>query len=281
MKNNLFYSSLEESLKILPERSKFIIKERFGIDNDEAKTLDAIGKKNNITRERVRQLVNASISQINEEKNNQYIEAQDIIKKYVESVGGVIFHDRFIDYMRDNYEVNKGVCNFYIYASQYIDFIQNNSKKPFVFAVFKKDFDFDKWNDVHNSAKNLFKKQKKVATFEELFEEVTDKVDGLSPDNVREYLYVSRNIKNNPFDEWGFSEWNEISPKGVRDKVFLVLKHTNKAMHFREIAKAIDKYGLNNSKRATHPQTVHNELIKDGRFYLTGRGTYKLSSKKA
>ena len=84
---------------------------------------------------------------------------------------------------------------------------------------------------------------------------------------------------NNPFDEWGFKNWSEINPRGVRDKVFLVLKHTDKTMHFREIAEAIDKCGLSGYNKNTHPQTVHNELIKDERFVLIGRGTYELASK--
>jgi len=47
-------------------------------------------------------------------------------------------------------------------------------------------------------------------------------------------------------------------------------------MHFREIAESIDRYGLQKRGKITHPQTVHNELIKDNRFVLVGRGTYAL-----
>ena len=43
-------------------------------------------------------------------------------------------------------------------------------------------------------------------------------------------------------------------------------------MHFTEVAKGIEKlFG-----RETHPATTHNELIKDGRFVLVGRGMYAL-----
>jgi len=48
-----------------------------------------------------------------------------------------------------------------------------------------------------------------------------------------------------------------------------------KPLHFREIAKHIDMYKL--GKKTAHPQTVHNELIKDERFVLVGRGIYALS----
>ncbi len=276
MKDNIFYDVLEEFLSSLPERSRFIVIDRFGIHDDEAKTLDAIGKKNNITRERVRQLVNASINQINESRSEKYNKVQDILTKYVDSRGGIVYHDRFLRHMHENHSVKRGICNFYVYASEHIDLIQNNNRKPFAFAVFKKDFDFDKWNEIHEFVEELLKRNETVLSFEKIVKEINNRIDNLNKEHLREYLYVSRTIKNNPFDEWGFNTWNEINLRGVKDKVYLVLRYRDEAMHFRDIAKAIDKYGLNISDKATHPQTVHNELIKDDRFVLTGRGTYKL-----
>jgi hypothetical protein len=44
---------------------------------------------------------------------------------------------------------------------------------------------------------------------------------------------------------------------------------------FLEVAEYINKAGF--SKKQAHPQTVHNELIKDKRFVLVGRGIYALS----
>jgi DNA-directed RNA polymerase delta subunit len=44
-------------------------------------------------------------------------------------------------------------------------------------------------------------------------------------------------------------------------------------MHFKEVADAISKtFG-----KKTHYATCHNELIKDSRFILVGRGMYALS----
>ena len=44
-------------------------------------------------------------------------------------------------------------------------------------------------------------------------------------------------------------------------------------MHFKEVAEAISKtFG-----KKTHYATCHNELIKDSRFVLVGRGMYALA----
>lgn len=53
------------------------------------------------------------------------------------------------------------------------------------------------------------------------------------------------------------------------------MSRTGKPLHFREVATAISKSGW--SAKKAHPQTVHNELIKDSRFVLVGRGTYGLA----
>ena len=45
-------------------------------------------------------------------------------------------------------------------------------------------------------------------------------------------------------------------------------------LHFKEIANNICTLGID--KKPAHVQTVHNELIKDGRFVLVGRGVYAL-----
>jgi hypothetical protein len=64
-----------------------------------------------------------------------------------------------------------------------------------------------------------------------------------------------------------------IRTKGIRDYAYLAIKRHGKPMHFSEVAKTI---GTMFSKKA-HVATTHNELIKDPRFVLVGRGLYALA----
>ena len=57
----------------------------------------------------------------------------------------------------------------------------------------------------------------------------------------------------------------------------MVFKKHGKPLHFTKVAELIDSLEYNMPNKKTYPQTVHNELIKDGRFVLVGRGTYALS----
>jgi hypothetical protein len=58
-------------------------------------------------------------------------------------------------------------------------------------------------------------------------------------------------------------------------RLTLVLKHHGKPEHYSAITKLINEHKFDD--RAAYQETVHNELIKDDRFVLIGRGIYALS----
>ncbi len=91
------------------------------------------------------------------------------------------------------------------------------------------------------------------------------------------YFEVSKKIQENKDGEIGLADWPEIKPRGVKDKAYLVFRKHGKPLHFTKVAGLIDELEYNQPNKKTYPQTVHNELIKDNRFVLVGRGTYALS----
>ena len=88
------------------------------------------------------------------------------------------------------------------------------------------------------------------------------------------YINISKNIGTSPDGKYGLNKWIEINPKGIKDKAYLVLKGENEPIHFTQVATMISKLPFGNGK--VHTATVHNELIKDARFVLVGRGLYAL-----
>ena len=65
-------------LKTLDKREEEIIKKRFGIDNDEPKTLEQIGNSLGFSKERIRQLENIAIQKLRK------VERVDSLKTYLE-----------------------------------------------------------------------------------------------------------------------------------------------------------------------------------------------------
>lgn len=87
-------------------------------------------------------------------------------------------------------------------------------------------------------------------------------------------MQAVKNLERNKFGEWGIANWQEIKPKTVNDKIYLVLKHEGKPMHFTAIADKINEIQFD--KKKANAATVHNELILDSRYVLVSRGTYGL-----
>jgi predicted DCC family thiol-disulfide oxidoreductase YuxK/DNA-binding CsgD family transcriptional regulator len=73
---------------------------------------------------------------------------------------------------------------------------------------------------------------------------------------------------------WGLVKWPTVNPKNIRDKIYVILAENGKHMHFNEIAEAIKASDFKRKDVTT--QAIHNELIKDKRFVLIGRGIYAL-----
>jgi len=73
---------------------------------------------------------------------------------------------------------------------------------------------------------------------------------------------------------WGLVKWPTVNPKNIRDKIYVILSENGKHMHFNEISEAIKASDFKRKDVTT--QAIHNELIKDKRFVLIGRGIYAL-----
>lgn len=75
-------------------------------------------------------------------------------------------------------------------------------------------------------------------------------------------------------NRWGLVKWPTVNPKNIRDKIYVILSENKKHMHFNQIAEAIKQSDFKRKDVTT--QAIHNELIKDKRFVLIGRGIYAL-----
>ena len=96
----------------------------------------------------------------------------------------------------------------------------------------------------------------------------------LSNEALESYIGISKSLGRNAYEEWGLSAWTEIHPKDIGDKIYLVLLHYGKPEHYAKITELINKQSFD--QRVANKETVHNELIKDERFVLVGRGIYAL-----
>lgn len=272
---NLFFSdSLRELIFDLPERSQEIILNRYGVFLPNKMTLEEIGKKHRITRERVRQIIREVLKKIRDKKEHPvFMQIQEKITLALQSNSGIMEESHIISVLGKGNANEEAAARFFLECLE--DVLGNELKNELKFSYTLKDFKFDHWKNVKNAAIETLNNHKKPLPFDILFEHINRAKNlDISKEKLKHFLQVAGELSKNAFDKWGIVDWKEISPKGTREKAYLVIKEFGKPLHFREIAKKIDQNRLN--KKKTHPQTVHNELIKDSNFVLVGRGIYAL-----
>jgi len=108
--------------------------------------------------------------------------------------------------------------------------------------------------------------------FDKYMGEVRDE-HNITESVILNYLSLSKNFGTGPYGHMGATHWLHVNPKTVKDKAYLALKQKGEPMHFMEIARLVNEMS---EKEKAHA-TVHNELIRDPRFVLIGRGTYSLN----
>ena len=263
-------------LSILAKRSQDVLASRYGLGSKTTKlTLDAIGKKYNITRERVRQIENHSLATIR--KSKAYKDSEPVfaeLKEIVISLGGLVSEKDLLKHLSVNPQIQNHFHFLLVIGEE--------------FRREKEDEEFrHRWHidaELSDKIKTALRKLYAKLSDDELvfesdlinsfLEEVKDLNEKYKNDEViKRWLSISRKIGKNPLGEWGRFSSSNVNAKGMRDFAFLVIRKHGSPLHFKDVAKAITQY----FDRKAHVATTHNELIKDPRFVLVGRGLYALS----
>lgn len=260
----------------LPDRAKDVIIMRYGLGKDTKRlTLDAIGKKYRITRERVRQIeayAMAAVRKADEYSKQKAVFAE--MEDLLHSLGGMVLEEDFLGRLSKDKSFQNSV--------HFLLCLGGPFKKR------KEDDDFRRrWHvneelagkveqALHKlyqglSADDILPESEMVSRLLRHLEDVSERYK--NQEIVRRWLDLSKKIGRNPLGEWGSSESPNIKTKGVRDYAFLVIRRHGSPVHFRDVAVQIDRL----FKKKAHVATTHNELIKDKRFVLVGRGLYALA----
>lgn len=264
-------------LDLLDARSKDVVTRRFGLKKANTETLESIGKEYGITRERVRQ-IEANAKKALSNLEDLYAPAYQVLREVFVAHGGIMSEDHAIEAVRTatGEDVSANLVVFYLMILP--DFSPGAQTK-----FFASHWRYEKAvnpldEKIVTTAQEILKENKHPLATAELFGQIRTHIgveqENLSDAIVRAALTASRNIDPTVFEEWGLTTWPEIHPRGVGDKAYAVLRRHAKPAHFREITELINLASFDHKK--ANPQTVHNELIKDSRFVLVGRGLYGL-----
>ncbi|HBH71606.1 MAG TPA: hypothetical protein DDX26_01955 [Candidatus Yonathbacteria bacterium] len=261
----------------LSPRALDVMTKRYGLgESVDRMTLEGIGKTYGITRERVRQIENFALASI--KKADAFKKETDVfdeLNKLVVSMGGVVCEEDFLMHISKDESTQNYLYFLLVLGDQ--------------FKREKEDENFrHRWivddkvsMKVHDAIRELYKtlshedlvpESEIVASFLEHLKDVSEEYK--NEEITKRWLALSKTIAKNPLGEWGAAESHNVNARGMRDYAYLIIRKHGSPMHFTEVAKSITQiFG-----KKAHVATCHNELIKDSRFVLVGRGLYALSS---
>jgi len=260
----------------LQNRSSDVIMNRFGLTADgKRKTLEEIGKKYNITRERVRQVEDAAIKLI--KKSDAYKAEQavfDELKQLMFKLGSVVAEHEFLPFVSKDKETQNHIHFFMVLSDV---FKKHHEDEHFHTRWSVDDAMTDK---IHDALKKLYASLKdedlipETEMIKKFFDQMKDVAEQYKDEEMaKRWLSMSKAVAKNGLGEWGKASSPNIRTRGVKDYAYLVMRRHGSPMHFKEVADSISKtFG-----KKTHYATCHNELIKDSRFVLVGRGMYALT----
>ena len=257
------------------DREREIITRRFGLF-DRKETLEQIGELLGITRERVRQLEKAILIRLKiAAEDNKIPSVRDTERSMIRhlSENGRIARvhdltDKIIE--GDTTATHRSHVGFIAELSPNLTVVNENDHYHHAVGI-------KEHGDEKKIKKNVDELVKAIKTHGEPIstEDLHGKLDYEHPSHINALASVSKHLATLS-ETWGLTKWPTVNQKNIRDKIYVILAENGEPLHFSDIAKAIK--GSEFKRKDVTTQAIHNELIKDKRFVLIGRGIYALDT---
>jgi hypothetical protein len=255
------------------EREREIIARRYGLF-DRKETLEQIGELLGITRERVRQLEKATMTRLRTNAESGELkgitEAETTLCEKLAEMGNVARVAHLTQELagQESTKIDQARLSFVAELCPNLTVLSDNDH-------FFQSIAITKVNDekkVQKFVADIIAAIKKIGEPVHI-EKVAEHVGHPDPKHTHALSTTSKNLATLN-GKWGLIKWPTVNPKNIRDKIYVILQQHGKHMHFNEIAEAIK--GSDFKRKDVTTQAIHNELIKDKRFVLIGRGIYAL-----
>lgn len=289
VKKTIFESPKKVILEIIEtvtERRREIILKRWGLIDGQKKTLQNVGDDmENLTRERIRQIEEQGISQLKPHLEKTFF-LKEIIYQTLSESGGILPENFLFKKLEERKviveELDKNAISFFLHKLFSDHFERIVESKKFQKGWKLKEKDLKEYEEIVKHLEDFLEKRKKTFLFKENQKEIESyfkkkgkKFDQAFFENLFE---ISKKFQKDPYKKWGLASWPHVTLKNLREKIYFVLKEEGKPLHFREITEKINNHLF--FKKKAKSESVHNELLRDNRFVLVGKGKYYLKNTK-
>jgi DNA-binding CsgD family transcriptional regulator len=255
------------------EREREIVARRYGL-YDRKETLEQIGELLGITRERVRQLEKAVMARLRAHADAGELQGVEQFQKTVievlEKSGKIARVSNLANTLTKeaSTKIDQARLAFVAELAPKLTVISDNDHfhQSITIATVHDE------KKVHKLVSTIIDAIKAIGE-PATADVVATQAGHKDPKHTEALSTTSKNLATLN-GKWGLIKWPTVNPKNIRDKIYVILQQNGKHMHFNEIADAIKKSDFKRKDVTT--QAIHNELIKDKRFVLIGRGIYAL-----
>jgi len=270
---------LEELFLVLSQKEKEVVTRRFALTGSSRQTLEKIGQHFDVTRERIRQIESIALQKLRRTIGNTKLKhVNELAKQVLEKNGGVKLEKALIaevlNLIHSVSEVDGNIIRLSLAVDESVRQERTSNLKPFWHST---KISTSEINSVADKAASVLSKQKDIVDEERLVNMVRAALanagKNFKAEAIAAVLELDPKLKKTE-EGWGLMSWRHINPRSLRDKALIVMRDIQKPIHFVEIANKISDYGFD--KKVVTVQAVHNELIRDDKFVLIGRGLYAL-----
>ena len=273
-------------LKQLPDRTQEVLLRRYGLHGSEPETLERIGNRFGITRERVRQIESVGMQDLKQQAHEIVEGIFSDLKQHLDAHGGVRAERHLQEDLLD-LSTPEALALFLDLGDAFTRHRETDHRHAawsLGSARIKEAEAFER--AVVQRLKQMNEEMEEAAFWDLVEEEARSRRLELARKGQQSWVGISRNIVQGPLGNWGLKTWPGVAPRNVGDWAFIVLREAQEPMHFSDIVtkmnglRGIEDFDTDvvspRNRKPAHLQTVHNELIKDDRFVLVGRGIYAL-----
>ncbi|HSH31345.1 MAG TPA: sigma factor-like helix-turn-helix DNA-binding protein [Candidatus Saccharimonadales bacterium] len=252
------------------DRDRQIIAKRFGFGLAKSQTLEKIGRNFGITRERVRQIEKATLAKIASLDSPEINQANQLLASYLEQQGGVSLAHDVADQMGASSPAEESYIAFLATLAPGIMVIPEDDEVRSALAI-APQYSRQAVKQLIGELVRAITKVGRPVTLGAIQKDLDRPLPSHLVENLAKISKRLACLEN----QWGLISWPEVNPKSIRDKTYLVLTKHGQPLHFTQISHHIKNSSF--QRRDVTVQAVHNELIKDPRFVLIGRGIYALA----
>lgn len=271
---------IEEMFLVLTHKEKDVIVQRFSLDGRPRRTLESIGQKFSVTRERIRQIEKIALNKLKRTVQTTKLNTvNELADQIIEEQGGIVLEDKIVsailNQINSQEEVDGHIVRLALSINPNLKKVdKTNTYKPF---WRKKELELKQVASIIAAAIKTLRKKKDVISDHKLVVQIRQllgsKIENSTDPMLISCLETDRRLKKVE-EGFGLMTWRHINPRSIRDKAYIILKDEKKPLHFVEIANKISDAEFD--KKVVTVQAVHNELIRYEQFVLVGRGLYGL-----